>query len=180
MKRYIAILRGINVAGKRKVLMADLRALFIDLGYTKIETYIQSGNVAFNATKHLDEESLKNRIAEKIKDYYGFDIPIIIRSNIDLKAIIKDNPYLPNVSEDKLHLTFLSHLPKEENTAITETFNFSPDTFHITKKEVYIHVPEKYGLTKLSNSFFEKKLKVSVTTRNWKTVKKLYEMTLSN
>ena len=81
-----------------------------------------------------------------------------------------------NIDEKKLHVTFLSETPSEENVKSIENIDFALDRFIISGKEIYLHIPESYGETKLSNQFFEKKLKVTATTRNWNTVIKLMEM----
>ncbi len=88
------------------------------------------------------------------------------------------NPFLKvaDINTEKLHVTFLSATPDETSLDSIKSFNFPPDQFRIIGKEVFLHCPDNYGETKLSNKFFESKLKVSATTRNWKTINKLFEI----
>jgi len=178
MKTYISILRGINVSGQRKILMADLKTLYEGLKFKEVITYIQSGNVVFKAETTLPDEALAKKIEQAISKHYGFEVPVIIRSAEEIKELIKINPFLKNknVDTEKLHVTFLAQLPEKEKTERLKDVNFAPDEFAIIHKEVFIHCPGSYGDTKLSNKFFESKLKVSATTRNWKTINKLLEL----
>lgn len=175
MKRYIAILRGINVSGKNKILMQDLKLIFESLHFKNVQTYIQSGNVVFEAKS---EKNLATLIQQKIKDQYGFDVPVIIRTVDEISGNLKTNPYLKqkNIELDKLHITFLSETPTKENLTKIKTYHFEPDVFEIIGNEVYLYCPNGYGITKLSNTFFENKLKVSATTRNWKTVNEIAKL----
>jgi uncharacterized protein (DUF1697 family) len=95
-----------------------------------------------------------------------------------LEKILSQNPFTKEKSIDpkKLHFTFLSETPDREKMDQIKEVDFSPDQFIIKGKEIYLHIPGSYGETKLSNKFFENKLKVSATTRNWNTVNKLCEM----
>jgi uncharacterized protein (DUF1697 family) len=178
MNKKIAILRGINVGGKRKILMNDLKVLFRDLGFTDIETYIQSGNVIFNSAKELTEIELSDLIENAILKKYEFEVPVIIRKVNQLEQTILDNPFYQKkeVDIESLHLTFLKETPTEENRLETEKYEFNPDRFVVKGKDVFIFCAGKYHQSKLTNNFFENKLKVSSTTRNWKTVLKLLEL----
>jgi uncharacterized protein (DUF1697 family) len=178
MQTFIAILRGINVSGQKKILMADLKSLFENSGFLEVQTYIQSGNVVFKSPAKLPGLKLAQKIEKAINEKYGFKVPVITRNKEELQKIITTNPFAEqkNIDLKKLHLTFLSNEPEKENIENIRKTNFSPDEFVIEGKEIYLHIPESYGLTKLSNTFFEKKLKVTATTRNWNTVNKLWEM----
>ncbi|WZL87658.1 DUF1697 domain-containing protein [Salinimicrobium sp. 3283s] len=175
MNRKIAILRGINVGGKRKILMADLKALCEQLGLEQIETYIQSGNLLFNS--QLKNSKLEDLLEDAIQEKFGFEVPVIVRDSEELQTLIRKNPfYDKNTDINQLHLTFLKEKPSKENLEKTQTFNYDPDKFKIAEKEVFIFCEGKYHQTKLNNNFFEKKLKVGATTRNWKTILKLHEL----
>ena len=171
MPTYISILRGINVSGQKKILMSDLKALYESLGFKNVVTYIQSGNVIFQFKKETDAK-LSQMIEAAISKKYQFDVPVIIRSLEEVEKIIAWNPFLnkKNTVIERLHVTFLAEIPSKEK------FSFPPDEFIIAGKEVFLHTPNGYGNTKLSNNFFENKLKVKATTRNWKTVNKLEEL----
>ena len=175
MTKHISILRGINVGGHRKILMADLKALYTKLGYKNIVSYIQSGNVIFEA-KEKNQTKIEEKIYNAIKKNYGFEVPVVVRSAEEIAQIISNNPFTKKSEEESLHLTFLKEIPKEENLEKIKTFDYAPDKFKIVGKDVFIHCIGKYNKTKLANNFFEKILKVGATTRNWKTVNKLLEL----
>ena len=171
MHTYISILRGINVSGQKKIIMTDLVKLYEDLGFTDVKTYIQSGNVVFNSTKKVSNSLLVKQIETKINEIYGFLVPVIIRTVDDLSKIIASNPFKNETSEN-LYITFLSNLPNSNHLENLTELNYLLDEFIVIEKEIYLNV-SSYGTTKLSNSFFENKLKVTATTRNWNTVNKL-------
>lgn len=178
MQTYIAILRGINVGAQKKVLMAELKEVLKKLKLQDISTYIQSGNVVFKSDEKLSNEEFAAKIEKVIHKHFKFEVPVIVRNASELKKLIAANPYPKNKKIDlaKVHVTFLSGVPSEPLLQEIKKQNFLPDEFSINEKEVYLHTPGGYGVTKLSNSFFEKKLKVTATTRNWKTVNTLMEM----
>lgn len=180
MQTFISILRGINVSGQKKILMADLKSLYENLKFRDVNIYIQSGNVSFKTNEKLSDIQLAEKIERAIYKKYNFQVPVIIRNDEELKKIISSNPFLKekNIEEKKLHVTFLSNTPAKMNVESIKDIDFSPDKFIIKGKEIYLHIPESYGETKLSNNFFEKKLKITATTRNWNTVNKLLEMAL--
>jgi len=175
MALFLSILRGINVNGVRKVPMAQLKAVYESLGFTGVVTYIQSGNVVFECSS---AQGLQQKIEQAIREEFGFEVPVIIRTNEEVAQVVSGNPWLKEKEIDvaKLHVTFLEKEPEEALLAKIEALEYPPDRFIIRGKEIYLHVPESYGNTKLSNTFFESKLKIKATTRNWKTVTKLAEM----
>lgn len=174
MNRKIAILRGINVGGKRKILMADLKALCEKLGLKNVKTYIQSGNLIF--TSDNQNSKLENILENEILEKFGFDVPVIVRDSQELQASIEKNPFIKTCDIAQLHLTFLKDKPTKDNEEKILMYNFEPDKFKINDKDVFIFCAGKYHQSKLTNNFFEKKLKVGATTRNWKTVLKLSEL----
>jgi len=178
MNIKVAILRGINVGGKRKILMVDLKALFEDLGFTDIITYIQSGNVIFNSVEETSNTELSDKIEKAITEKYGFEVPVIVRTASELKKAVSINPFLQKdeVNIDRLFLTFLKNTAHEEYRLKTEILDFNPDKFSIKDEHVFIFCAGKYHQSKLTNNFFESKLKTRATTRNWKTVMKLLEL----
>ncbi len=178
MKTYISILRGINVTGHHTVRMADLKALYEELGFTGVETYIQSGNVVFKGRGN-NPSTVAARIVGAIANKYGFSISVVIRLPNELASVIRKNPFAGRrgVDETRLHVTFLEEKPAPGLVKglgpLTATSN---DEFEVIGREVYLHCPDGYGKTLLSNTFFEKNLKVSATTRNWNTVRALNAM----
>ncbi len=181
MARYISILRGINVGGRRKILMADLKLLYEELGFSNITTYIQSGNVAFDFPKTESQEKLSRKIKAAIDKTYGFDVPVITRTTQEIEQTIAINPFLKETADIKgLFLAFLTEEPSEENLGKLNGIEFPNDAFEVIGKNVYICCSGRFSDSKLTNNFFENKLKVAATTRNWKTVMKLQEMGVKN
>jgi uncharacterized protein (DUF1697 family) len=165
MNSKIAILRGINVGGKRKILMADLKSICEKIGWKEVKTYIQSGNIIFESDD--SNEDLGVELSKEILDQYGFEVPVIIRSVENLQTSIGKNPFYDSVADiNKLHLTFLKAKPLEESLQEINSQSFEPDQFVIDNQDVFIYCEGKYHESKLTNNFFEKKLKVGATTRN--------------
>lgn len=176
MNSYIAILRGVNVSGAKIIKMEELRRTFQKQGFENVTTYIQSGNVVFS-TAETATSQLALKIAESIKTDFGFDVPVIVLSAEELKTIITNNP-LNNGTNDTtfLHVTFLAENPAAFNFSDIETKKQGDEEIIIFGKVVYLYCPHGYGKTKLTNTFLESKLKVTATTRNWKTVNELLRM----
>ena len=177
METYIAILRGINVSGQKKIKMADLKSALADLNFINVTTYIQSGNIVFQENK-CSTETLSGKISGKIKEVFGFDVPVITRNLDEWKHAVHQNPFLKRKGIDmkRVYLTFLTKQPENHKKENIEAMDFTPDEFIIIGKEIYLHCPIMYGKSKISNNFFEQKLKVTATTRNMNTVYKLIEI----
>ena len=176
MNTYVSILRGINVGGRRRIKMNELKQLYSSIRLLNIDTYIQSGNVVFNTEKNEDCKELANQIENAILDSFGFEVPVIIRTLSEIEQTVANNPFTKENNIENLHLTFLNDYPESEKLAAIENSDFSPDLFNAVDKDVFILCNGKYSDSKLSNTFFENKLRVPATTRNWKTVMQLYEM----
>ena len=178
MKSYVAFLRGINVGGHRKIPMSELKRCFEELGLKNVATYIQSGNVVFSADEKIPIRELSQIIEHKIMESFGFDVPVIVRTSEQLQYITRNNPFLEkkNVNPEKCYVTFLSERPLKEHVNLISNLDFAPDEFFIADQDIYLYIPDRYSDTKLSNDFFEKKLHVKATSRNWKTIHKLVEM----
>ena len=177
MTTYIAFLRGINVGGQKQIKMVDLKNLFLFLDFENVRTYIQSGNVVFE-TDCKEILSLNKKIESVILKEMGLEVSVIIRSHEELKSIIRSNPFLTR-EENKLtalYVTLLSQQPSESFLEKVSEYNYAPDDFKIIENEIYLYCPNGYGKTKLNNTFFENKLKLKATTRNWRTINELDEM----
>jgi uncharacterized protein (DUF1697 family) len=177
MPNYIAMLRGINVSGHKIIKMEQLRASFATLGFSNVKTYVQSGNLVFEATND-PAASLGRKIEQKIMCDFGFSVPVFLRTSIAMEKIIKRNPLLkaPSLDQSKLHVTFLSGDPPKTALEPLRPLAATPEQFHIIGREIYLYCPNGYGNTKLSNTAIEKKLSVGATTRNWRTVTTLLAM----
>jgi len=178
MGAYIALLRGINVGGHKKILMEHLRTVFESLTLSNVRTYIQSGNVLFESAE-TDAVSLADRIERGLEQEYGFKIPVVLRTPDQLEATVRRNPFdmTGRPSSDSLYVSFLKEIPSAQAIADCYSFRNDVDEFIVDGAEVYILIHKHYGESKFSNNFLEKKLKVAATTRNWATVNKLIAMT---
>jgi uncharacterized protein (DUF1697 family) len=174
----VAILRGINVSGKNMIKMPALAHTFTNMGFTNVRTYIQSGNVIFETGAEIGPE-LEAQICDGIKKDFGFDVPVLVIEARVLKQIQEENPYMErgNIDITKLHITFLADEPHAARFSEIDAEKYLPDEFILKGKALYLYCPTGYGNTKLNNNFFENKLKVRATTRNWNTVNKLVELT---
>ncbi len=177
MHTYIALLRGINVNGQKMMPMEKLRNLLEDLGLTGVTTYIQSGNVVFQAGKAL-HFVLEKKIQAAIQDVFGFSAPVMVKTQDEWNEVIEQNPFLTRkgIDESKLHVTFLSDTPNQSVVGEITAGEYDEDECIVREKIVYLYCPNGYGKTKLHNSFFERKTNLIATTRNWKTVLKLSEL----
>ena len=173
--RSVALLRAINVGGKHSVPMKALAALFAKCGCSEVATYIQSGNVVFCAaeTAKLDEAALASRIEKK----FGFPVPVILRTADELEAVVRRNPF-PQADPDKerMHVSFLASEPTAAQVASLDPNRSPGDTFKVVGREIYLLLPNGAGNSKLTNAYFDSKLKTTSTARNWRTVLKLLEM----
>lgn len=169
MKTYIILLRGINVSGKNKLPMLALRNLLDTLGFENVSTYIQSGNVVLHAT--IPKEEIAATINNAIRSAFEYEVPVFVYSKEEWKNLIQRSPFRAN-EEKQQYFTFLS-----QNIRMPEMESFAKkDTFLIIEDVVYVNVVNGYGKTKLSTAFFENKLNVKATTRNFKTTIKLLEL----
>jgi uncharacterized protein (DUF1697 family) len=172
---YVALLRGINLGARNKVSMADLRELFADLDAEDVKTYVQSGNVVFSTG--VARAELEKAVVGEIKHRLGLELAVVFLTKAELARVVAANPFTKAQSDPlKLHVTFLAEKPAAKNVAAVKKLEFEPDEFKVTTKAVYLHCPQGYGRSKLSNAFFEKQLGVPATTRNWRTVTTLAEL----
>jgi uncharacterized protein (DUF1697 family) len=181
MTSLVSLLRGINVSGHNMIKMAELKMLYESLGFRNVTTYIQSGNVIFQSEKR-DSGSVEAIIERAIERKFGFPVTVIARKPAELAGIIKANPFSGSgkIDETRLYITLLKTKPAPEVVKVLQPAAArSTDQYKITGSEVYLYCPNGYGRTLLSNTFFEKQLKVKATTRNWKTVNTLHAMALN-
>jgi uncharacterized protein (DUF1697 family) len=176
MKTYITLLRGINVSGHNIIKMDRLKKLMVNLGFEKVQTYIQSGNIIYQA-KQTDSSKLSESIKKEIQKDFGYEVPVYTLNVDVLETIIMHNPYSNKALDASfLHVTFLSSIPETEKIEILKSIDTKNDVFEIIGQTMYLYCPNGYGNTKLTNTFVENKLKVGATTRNWKTTNELLNL----
>jgi uncharacterized protein (DUF1697 family) len=173
---YLALLRGINVGGKNKLPMKDLAEMFVEAGCKDVKTFIQSGNVLFNAPGKV-AKSIAGTIPDEIEKRFGHRPPIVIRTAKELAVAAANNPFLQaGAAEDMVHLMFLADSPEATRVEGLDAWRSVPDAFVVRGAEIYLHLPNGGGGTKFTNAYFDSKLKTVSTVRNWRTVLSLLEM----
>jgi uncharacterized protein (DUF1697 family) len=174
MKTYSALLRGINVGGHKKVPMAELRELLTKSGLENVQTYIQSGNVIFHSNE-ADKRFLEQVIHNAIKTYFGFEVPVLVRTGAELKVIFDNCPF-PEEKKVKSYFTMLSEIPDQDLVTEASQKIYPNEEYVILKDCIYFFCANGYGNAKFNLNFFEKKLKVNATSRNFKTMVKLLSL----
>lgn len=180
MPVYLALLRGINVSGKKIIKMEDLRKLMGDAGYTNVKTYIQSGNIVFESTEK-SKGILAKAIEVLITEHYGFDVTVFVTDKTAVEQAIDNNPLIEGREEEpsgfkKLYVTFLSDAPTPENMEKLSQAPIGDDLIALVGDILYFKLESKASDSKLSNNLIESKLKLKATTRNWNTTLKLLAM----
>ena len=177
METYISFLRGINMGGNKKVSIWELKKIYESLKFEDVKTFGLSGNVIFKSPEDKSE-ILIAKIESKLKEVFGFEVSVLIRTKKELEKIIKSNPF-SNLSEEELSkvaVAFLSSVPENNPADEIENSRDKSEYFEISGKEIYLFFKKGYGRTKLTNNFFEKKLKVKSTTRTLNVTKKLMSL----
>src|SRR5690242_4273690 len=170
----VALLRGINVGGKNKLPMSDLRDLFTAAGCRDVRTYIQSGNVIFEADSAVIA-SLPDDVSRQIAARFGYRVPVVLRTADEMEAVLRHNPFLAEGVEEKtLYVLFLAGKPAADRIAALDPDRSPPNRFMVQGKEIYLHLPDGAGRTKLTNDYFDTKLATISTARNWRTVTTLF------
>lgn len=167
MPRYVVLLRGINVGGRNKVPMTELRALVESLGHTDVSTFIQSGNMVFTTRRSVTPRSLETAIGRR----FGIDITVVLRTLHELNGIVEANPFA-SVDPSKLHVGFMAQKPSAAVVATLDADAFRPEEFAIQGSELYLHLPNGMGRTKLP-AFLDRRLRIPTTIRTWNTVTRL-------
>jgi uncharacterized protein (DUF1697 family) len=170
------------MTGHNKIKMTDLSALYRKLGFKDAETYIQSGNVVFSCMDDVNIQSAAKLIEEAVRKKFKYTIPVLNRTTTDLKKLINDNPFIHENDFDpaKLAVIFLYEEPTVDQRDKVRNVDYPPDRFKIIGKEIFIYCPNGFGKTKLYTNFFENKMKVMGTARNWKTINAVLEIAEKN
>jgi uncharacterized protein (DUF1697 family) len=175
MTTFVVMLRGINVSGRNRLAMDDLRGIIADSGGTDVQTYIQSGNAVFLSDR--PSSAVVTSLETGLRDLLGNRVPVLVRTKEELARVIAVNPFLPRHDPKILHVTFMAAEPDPAAVASVGTTKTDVDQLQVIGREVYLLCPDGYGKTKLTNTFFERRLGSGATTRNWKTITTLGRMT---
>jgi uncharacterized protein (DUF1697 family) len=177
MSIYVAMLRGINVGGHKKIKMEQLRASLEAIGLQQVKTYIQSGNVVFKTAK-TSPDAICRKIEKAILADFGHSVSVITRSGEAMKSVIDKNPFLKQrgIDHEKLHVMFLSEAPAASPIKQLEELVAAPDQLHCLGEEIYFYLPKGVAESILMKKPLDRLLGVQTTTRNWRTVNTLHQM----
>jgi uncharacterized protein (DUF1697 family) len=170
---YVGLLRGVNVGGKNKLAMVDLRSLFESLGFADVRTFIQSGNVLFKSDQVPNASLLGIAIAER----FGIATDVMLRTASELGVVAKHSPF-PEDEGAHVYVGFMAREPSEAVVAALDVAHFGAERSKIVGTEVYLSLPSGMGQAKLP-SYLARQLKVPMTVRNWNTVNKLLELSVA-
>jgi len=176
---YAALLRGINVGGKKRVPMAELRRLMEGLGYDAVRTHLQSGQAVF-ASGHGDEDSLAAELTQAVEKHFGFTVDVIVRDHAYLKAIAEACPFpAADLEAKQLHVTYFSAPVTADRFAEIDQEGCLPEEFRLGDRALYLYAPNGLGRSRLAELLARPRVNKGLiaTTRNWNTVVKLVELT---
>ncbi|QRR01208.1 DUF1697 domain-containing protein [Dyadobacter sandarakinus] len=175
-KVWLALLRGVNVSGKM-LKMPALKSALEQAGFKQVKTYIQSGNVLFTHSEQ-DPAKLSAAVTGVIRENFGMDVPAIMADEAYLREVFENNPFLNGRNEDitRLYVTFLADVPTSSLVDALDRQKYLPEEFETGTRVLYFYSPLGYGNARMNNNFFENKLKLTATTRNWKSVSELLKM----
>jgi uncharacterized protein (DUF1697 family) len=171
---FVALLRGVNVGGASKVPMAALRSSLAATGFEDVVTYIQSGNVVLRSPL-ADASEVAARIEQLLAGDFGVPARVVIRTPAELVAVEAANPF-SHAERSKVHVVFLGGAPAPAAVAELDPNRSPPDELAVRGREIYLHLPNGAGRTKLTIDYFERRLGVAATHRNWNTLLKLIQL----
>ncbi len=173
---YVALLRGVNVGGHRLIKMPELKRVFEAMGFGRVRTYIQSGNVVFATDEQL--ETLRRRIEREIEASFGFPVTVVLRTAAELERVIADCPFAADAlaEGERLYLALLADAPSPEAVERLLACDDETDECRVVGREVYLLYRRSARDTLLTNAFLERTLSVAATTRNWRTMRTLTDM----
>jgi uncharacterized protein (DUF1697 family) len=173
--RYVLLLRGVNVGTKNSLPMADLRAMLVKIGCTRVRTYVQSGNAVFDTS--LSPAALTRAIERALEGAMGRPIATALRTLPEMRAIVRKNPFATVADKPAfLCVTFLSQAPAPSALAPLLDRDWAPERVEVAGTEIYSWHPNGQGRSPLAAALAKLSLPGAVTTRNWNTVQKLLEM----
>jgi uncharacterized protein (DUF1697 family) len=176
MARLVALLRGINVGGRKKVPMARLREVLEAAGFEDVKTYVQSGNVVLSAPRRSPAK-IGREIEAAIEAEFGFDVAVVMRTRDELAALVEDDP-LGDVATNPTYrvVVFLAEKLDRSRLADVEPDAFAPEAFELRDREIVMWAPEGQRDSRIVKTLTEKRTGVVGTARNWRTVEKLLAM----
>src|SRR5258706_14837565 len=177
MTTFVALLRGINVLGRKGIRIADLKESLAALGHREATAYLQSGNVVFDASR-ASPKKLASAITARIAEDFRYQVEVLVMPSRTLDRIVDANPLRPSIGAGQklFHCTFLFGPVAESDFGAIDLPAQTGEQARLVGQAVFLYCPHGYGKTKLNNAFFEKTLRVPATTRNWRTVLALQKL----
>lgn len=174
--KFAAFLRGVNVGGKNKINMKTLREALAALGFQNVKTYINSGNVIFE-TVETDDRTLSAKIEQVIESEFSLAVKVMVRTIAEIEDIIKNNFFAGQFENDKdLHVFFLNEELPNEKRALLLLNNSETEQFAVRNREIYCLLRTSVLDSLMGKDYIGKKLKVSATARNWRTINKIAQL----
>lgn len=171
---YIALLKGINVGGHKKVPMAELRELLTKSGFKNVQTYIQSGNVILESNEK-NTLKIENSVKKAILDYFGFEVSVLVKTRHDLKYIFHNSPF-EEEKKKKSYFIMLHETPKVESIKEASKKVYEGEEYLIINDCIYYYSAKGFGQSKFNANYFERKLNTFATARNYNTMVKLLSL----
>jgi uncharacterized protein (DUF1697 family) len=171
--RVAALLRGINIGSSKRIAMATLREIAESLGHTDVETYLQSGNVVFTPKGKGDHAA---RLSKAIEETTGHEVAVLLRTGEELAKVVAANPY-PVSDPTKVVVAFLAEEVELGQLELGDLGPYLPDELTLHGREIYVSVPNGQGRSKLMEALVKRRLPLTLTVRNWRTVEALAELT---
>lgn len=174
--RFVALLRGLNVGGKNRLAMTDLAGAFTACGCSNVSTFIQSGNVIFDASSAV-YDALRSDVPARISKLHGLAAPVVLRSHDELARVPTENPFADRPLDDKLfNVLFLADAPTAAAAKSLDPARSPGDEYRLVGREIYLWLPGGVARSKLTNAYFDRALGTITTGRNWRTIRKLIEL----
>jgi uncharacterized protein (DUF1697 family) len=175
MKTYITLFRGINLVGRNRLPMKELKLLLEKNGCVDVQTYIQSGNAILRSAVS-DVSRLEKRLAAAVLKSHGFEPRVLVLTRSELETAAANNPFPEAHADPKsVHVFFLSERPKKPDLPALEALKTKTERFALKGRAFYLHTPDGFGISKLAERV-ERFLGVAATARNWRTVTMLLDL----
>lgn len=180
MSTYVILLRAVNLAGHGKLSMAEFRGMLADLGFMKVETYIQSGNAVVDTRGSAAQ--VAQIVADGLEKLMGAPVAVVVRTHEQMEKVIRENPFAREAAAEgaKVHLAFLAETAAPAAIAglerIAKQYPERRDRYHLAGDHIYFHLPDGAANTKFTGKAFDRAIGVVGTARNWNTVLKLHEL----
>jgi uncharacterized protein (DUF1697 family) len=176
MTVFVALLRGVNVGGRTKLAMADLRAAAEGCGFTDVRTYVQSGNVVFAAPGRPSAADVGTALRAAIAGSTAVDPEVVVRSAAQMARVVEANPFADRGATDtQLHVVFLADGARPAAAGDIDVERYAPEELAVVGHEVYLHLPGGMGRSKLAADLAKRRDAVG-TARNWRSVTTLARM----